>query len=223
MTKKAIAGLVLQTLFAFGALFAGWGFDDLPGFFAHPARAGLIVVALATLVWVIAWRLDPQPFRRGTKPVGWQRLGLVLLLFFSLALVFFLSHADRGSLLTFDGAAFLRYVGLALYAGGNVISFYALRTLGRQYSGYVTLQDQHQLVTTGIYGVIRHPIYLRLLLVSLGLPLLFRSWLAVPALALGAWFASYRIGREEELLTEQFAEKYLDYCRRTRRLVPYLY
>lgn len=223
MKRKAIVGLVLQTLLAYGVLFAGWGFDDLAGFFAHPARTGLIVVALASLVWLIAWRLNPQPFRQGTKPVGGQRLGLVLLLSFSLVFVYFLPYADRRALFTFEGADFLRYLGLALYAGGNVISFYALRTLGRQYSGYVTLQDQHQLITTGIYGVIRHPIYLRLLMVSLGLPLLFRSWLTIPTLALGAWFAYYRIGKEEKLLTEQFGEQFLDYCHRTRRLVPYLY
>lgn len=223
MTKKAIAGLVLQTVFAFGVLFAGWGYDDLRGFFGHPARAGLVVVAVATVIWIIAWRLDVQPFRKSTKPVGGQRLGLVLLLFTGLALVFFLSYADRRSLLTFVGADFLRYLGLGLYTGGNVISFYALRALGKQYSGYVTLQENHQLVVTGIYAFIRHPIYLRALMVFVGLPLLFRSWLVLPILALGVWFVAFRIGREEELLLENFGEQYRAYSSRTERLFPYLY
>lgn len=223
MSGKAIAGLVLRTVFAFGVLFAAWGYDDLPGFFAHPARAGLIVVVVVTLTWIIAWRLDVQPFRKGTQPVGWQRLGLVLLLFTGLALVLFLPYADRRSLLTFVGPDFLRYLGLGLYTGGNVISFYALRALGKQYSGYVTLQENHQLVVTGIYGVIRHPIYLRALMVFVGLPLLFRSWLVLPVLALGAWFVAYRIGREEGLLLETFGEDYAIYCKRTRRLIPYFY
>ena len=223
MNSKKVAGQVLQFVLGLAILLAGWGFDDLSGFFAHLARAGFVAVVLATMVWIFAWRLDLQPFRRGQVPVGWQRVGLVLLMVTALSLIFFLAYADRRSLLTFAGAEFLRYLGLGLYAGGNVISLYALRALGKQYSGYVTLQNDHQLVDTGIYAVIRHPIYLRALMVFVGLPLLFRSWLVLPVLPLGAWFVSYRIRREEKLLAETFGEQYRAYSGRTRRLLPYLY
>lgn len=223
MNSKKVAGQVLQFVLGLAILLAGWGFDDLSGFFAHPARAGFVAVALATMVWIFAWGLDLQPFRRGQAPVGWQRLGLVLLMLTALSLIFFLAYADRRSLLTFAGAESLRYLGLGLYAGGNVISLYALRALGKQYSGYVTLQNDHQLVDTGIYAVIRHPIYLRALMVFVGLPLLFRSWLVLPVLPLGAWFVCYRIRREERLLAETFGEQYRAYSGRTRRLLPYLY
>lgn len=223
MNSKKVAGQVLQFVLGLAILLAGWGFDDLQGFFFHPARAGFIVVALVTLLWMLAWRLDLQPFRRGKAPVGRQRLGLAFLMLAALSLVFFLAYADRRSLLTFPAADLLRYLGLALYVGGNVISLYALRCLGKQYSGYITLQDEHQLVDTGIYAVIRHPIYLRALMVFLGLPLLFRSWLVLPLLLLGAWFVNSRIRREEELLTQAFGDKYRDYSSRTWRLLPYLY
>jgi len=73
MTGKVMAGLLLQVGVAFGVLFAGWGFDDLGGFFSHPARAGFVAVALATVVWLVAWRLELTPFRRGTRRIGWQR------------------------------------------------------------------------------------------------------------------------------------------------------
>ena len=223
MSGKTIAGLLLQTALALGVLFAGWGYDDLPGFFAHPARAGFVVVALASLVWIVAWRLELTPFRRGTRPVGRQRAGLALLFLTALSTVFFLSYADRHAILTFAGIDYPRYLGLVLYTGGNAVSIFALRALGKQYSGYVTLQDNHQLVDTGIYSIIRHPIYLRILMVSAGLPLLFRSWLFLPALLLGSLFAAYRIGREETLLAETFGKDYTNYCKRTRRLIPYFY
>lgn len=223
MNLKAIVGLVVQTLLAFAIALAGWGFDDLPGFLAHPARAGLLFVGLATLAGVLVGRLDVQPFRRGAKPIGWQRFGLVLLILFGILLIFYLPYADRRSLLTFAGADSLRYLGLGLYTAGNIVAWFAVRTLGRQYSGYVTLQEGHQLVTDGIYGVIRHPIYLRLLLVSLGLPLIFRSWLSLPMLALGAWFAAYRIRQEEKLLAETFGEQFSRYRQSTHRLIPFLY
>lgn len=223
MRAKVLAGLLLQTAVAFAVLFAGWGYDNLRGFLAHPARAGFVVVALASLVWIVAWRLELTPFRRGTRPVGWQRAGLVLLFLTALSVIFFLPYADRHAILTFAGLDFLRYAGLALYAGGNAVSIFALRALGKQYSGYITLQENHQLVDTGIYAVIRHPIYLRILMVSAGLPLLFRSWLFLPAMVLGALFASYRIGQEEKLLATAFGERYSAYSSRTSRLIPYLY
>ena len=223
MTGKVIAGLLLQVSVAFGVLFAGWGFDDLGGFFAHPARAGFFAVALATVVWLVAWRLELTPFRRGTRPIGWQRAGIVLLFLTAVALVFFLSYADRHGMLTFSGFDFVRYIGLAFYAGGNAVSIVALRDLGKQYSGYITLQEDHQLVDTGIYAIIRHPIYLRILLVTAGLPLIFRSWLFLPVFVLGALFVRYRIGQEEKLLAEVFGERFHSYAARTRRLIPYLY
>ena len=223
MTGKAIAGLLLQTAIAFTVLFAGWGFDDLSSFFVHPARAGFVAVALASLVWIMALRLELTPFRPGVRPVGWQRAGLVLLFLTAVSLVFFLSYADRHSILTFSEFDFVRYIGLAFYAGGNAVSIVALRALGKQYSGYVTLQEDHQLVDTGIYATIRHPIYLRILLVTAGLPLIFRSWLFLPVFVLGALFVRYRIGQEEKLLAEVFGERFHSYAVRTRRLIPYLY
>ncbi|MFQ5778402.1 MAG: methyltransferase family protein [Terriglobia bacterium] len=223
MSKKATLGLLAQTLLAFGLLFLGWGLDDLGGFFAHPARAGLVVVAMLGVVVALVMRLDIQVFRRGKRPVGRQRFILVGVILIALFMVVFLAYGDRRSVLTFEGADILRYLGLAFYAGGNVLAFLALRALGRQYSGFVTLQEEHKLVQTGIYGVIRHPIYLRALLVALGLPLLFRSWLVLLFLALVIVFVSVRIRQEEKLLAEEFGAEFAAYRRRTWRLVPYLF
>ncbi|MFQ5723225.1 MAG: methyltransferase family protein [Terriglobia bacterium] len=223
MNKKSVFGLLLQVVLAFVLMFFGWGWDDLGGFFAHPARAGLLAIALVGLVCLFVWRLDIQVFRRGPRPVGRQRLGLVLLMATALFLVWFLPYGDRRGVLTFTGPDLLRYVGLALYAGGTVLAFAALRALGKQYSGYVTLQEDHRLVQTGIYGVIRHPIYLRALLVFVGLPLVFRSWLLVPLFLLGSVFVALRIRQEEKLLAEHFGAEFEAYRRRTWRLLPYLY
>jgi len=223
MSKKAITGWLVQTPLAVGLLFAGWGFDGLGGFFAHPARAGLLILVSINLIWIFAWRLEVQAFRRGEKAPKRQPLTLGVVLALGMSLIFFLPYADRCGLLTLPGPDSLRYLGLALYAAGNVIAFIALRELGRQYSGMVTLQKDHQLIQRGIYGVVRHPIYLRALVVAVALPLLFRSWLLLPAAVLMAIFVAARIRKEEHLLAEQFGEPYQAYCRRTWRLIPYVY
>jgi protein-S-isoprenylcysteine O-methyltransferase Ste14 len=95
--------------------------------------------------------------------------------------------------------------------------------LGHRFSGLVAIQSGHTLVTDGVYGVIRHPSYLGLLVNSLGWGLAFRSGVGVlltgfiipPLLA--------RIYAEERLLRSQFGGEYDTYCARTSRLIPWLY
>ncbi|MFQ5818262.1 MAG: methyltransferase family protein [Terriglobia bacterium] len=218
-----VVALLGRLVFALGVLFVGWGLDDLSGFFAHPARAALIGWVLLGTAWALGWRLDLQIFRKGKRPVGRQRWLLAALLAIGLFFVWWLPYADRRSLLTFAGADPLRYVGLGLAVAGDTVALVALRTLGKQYSGYVTLQEEHQLVQTGIYRVIRHPIYLRGLLTSIGLPLVFRSWLLFTFLAFTLVFVALRIRQEEKLLAEHFGAAFDAYRQRTWRLLPYLY
>jgi protein-S-isoprenylcysteine O-methyltransferase Ste14 len=158
MTQKAAIRILLQFFLAFLVMFLAWGFDDLGGFLQHPARRGLLAVGVLSLILIFALRLDPEVFRKGTRPVGRQRWVLPVLVVIGLGLIFFLPYADRRGLLVFRDGDGLRYAGLLLYATGNGLAFTALRSLGKQYSGYVTLQEDHQLVQTGLYSVIRHPI-----------------------------------------------------------------
>lgn len=223
MSRKAALGLLGQVSLGLGLMLFGWGSDDVGGFFAHPARAALLVIALLGIAVVFWMRLDVQAFRKGQRPVGRQRWLLAALMATGLLLVWWLPHGDRRGLLTFTGADGLRWVGVILYTGGNVLAFAALRALGKQYSGYVTLQDDHKLVQHGIYGAIRHPIYLRAPLVAAGLPLLFRSWLAFPLLLAISVFVAARIRQEEKLLGERFGAEFEAYRRRTWRLLPYVY
>lgn len=221
--RKAAAGMLGQVVLGFGVLFWGWGFDDLGGFFRHPARASFVAVGVLGGVVVLLMGLDIQVFRRGRKPVGRQRWLLGMATLTSIFLSFFVAYGDRRDLLTFAGADALRYVGLALYTIGNAIVLVALKTLDKQYSGYVTVQEDHQLVQTGIYSVIRHPFYLRALLVVIGGPLVFRSWLVLPAFVLVSIFVAVRIRQEEKLLAEHFGAEFEAYRRRTWRLLPRIY
>ena len=95
--------------------------------------------------------------------------------------------------------------------------------LGRRFSGLVAIQPGHMLGTSGVYGVIRHPSYLGLLVNALGWGLAFRAGLGVllTALMLPPLLAS--IHAEERLLRTQFGDEYSAYCARTSRLIPGLY
>jgi protein-S-isoprenylcysteine O-methyltransferase Ste14 len=202
-------------------LLLGWGVDDVAGFFREPARIGyLALVVLGSLV-VCVPRLSVQPFSKGSQVVGRGLLraymvsGYVFMLFFP--------FADRRSLLTFRDSAALRWSGFGLCLLGTMIRLAGLWSLGKQFSGHATLQDGHQLVQTGLYSRLRHPMYLGAVIAMTGMGLVFRSWLVVAALAWNLIFVLLRIGQEERLLGEHFGSEFESYRRRTWRLVPYIY
>ena len=95
--------------------------------------------------------------------------------------------------------------------------------LGRRFSGLVAIQPGHTLVTDGVYGVIRHPSYLGLLVNALGWALAFRSGVGLLLTAAAIPPLLARIRAEERLLRAHFGDEYDAYCSRTSRLLPGLY
>ena len=95
--------------------------------------------------------------------------------------------------------------------------------LGRRFSGLVAIQPGHELVTTGVYGVIRHPSYLGLLINAVGWALAFRSGVGLLLAALLVPPLLARIRAEEALLQSQFGDAYEAYRSRTSRLIPGVY
>ena len=96
--------------------------------------------------------------------------------------------------------------------------------LGRNWSISLEIREDHQLVRSGVYRHIRHPMYTAIFLTALAQALLLSNWLAGPScfLAFLVMFA-LRIGREEAMMLNKFGEAYGDYMNRTKRLIPHLW
>jgi protein-S-isoprenylcysteine O-methyltransferase Ste14 len=107
----------------------------------------------------------------------------------------------------------------AAYLGVAVLGY----LLGHRFSGLVAIRPGHALVTRGVYGIIRHPSYLGVLVNSLGWGLAFRSWVGVLLTALTVPPLIARIRAEEGLLRAQFGGEHSAHCSRISRLVPGLY
>ena len=111
--------------------------------------------------------------------------------------------------------------GYAIGLLGFAVRIIAKRTLGRFFTVRVQLQENHEVVESGIYGRIRHPLYLGIILEWIAPPLILGSpagflfttiWMVLGVLQ--------RIPREEALLVEGLGEKYRSYMGRTKRLIP---
>jgi len=132
------------------------------------------------------------------------------------------AYTDRNGFWTLDGDT-IRWVGVVLFAAGGALRIWPVFVLGRRFSGLVAIQPGHTLVTSGVYGIIRHPSYLGLLANSLGWALAFRSAVGIVLTVLLIPPLLARIGAEERLLQTQFGAEYDAYRSRTWRLIPGLY
>ena len=109
-------------------------------------------------------------------------------------------------------------VGLAV---GLWLFYQAHADLGRNWSVTLEIRDKHQLVTGGIYSLVRHPMYLSLLVYSAGQVLVLPNWVVGPAygVAMALVFA-FRLRPEEQMMLDVFGDEYKVYMRRTKRLIP---
>jgi protein-S-isoprenylcysteine O-methyltransferase Ste14 len=96
--------------------------------------------------------------------------------------------------------------------------------LGTNWSITLEVREKHQLITSGIYRWVRHPMYLSLLIYSLGQALVVPNWLVGPSygVAMLLIFAC-RLGPEERMMTEQFGQAYEAYRAISKRLIPGLW
>ena len=93
--------------------------------------------------------------------------------------------------------------------------------LGTNWSITLAVREKHQLVTNGIYRRVRHPMYLALLVYSVGQALALPNWIVGPSYAVAmVLLVALRLGPEERMMREEFGKDYDTYMRRTKRLIP---
>lgn len=113
-------------------------------------------------------------------------------------------------------------IGLALAAAGVALHLYARRVLGRWWSAPVTVRADQDVVTDGPYGHVRHPLYLAILLLTLG-TLAAHPSVATACIALGLGLGvAIKIPMEERALRATLGERYARYAERVPALVPRL-
>ena len=186
--------------------------------FAAPGEWIRAIWVLFALYWLISALKRKRTKRRETVA---QRLGYVLPL---LVAFYLLSQpgAGRGWL----GARFVpfttasEWVGMLLTAAGVGIAFWARWHLGTNWSGTVTLKEGHELIRTGPYRAIRHPIYTGILLAMVGTAVAVGEVRALIAVA-AAWASFYiKARREESFLSQEFGSSFGEHRQHTGMFLP---
>jgi protein-S-isoprenylcysteine O-methyltransferase Ste14 len=217
MLTIRLAVIVVGTAAYFSLAVLGWG--GPAAFFSHSA---LIALAVAVFVMAGASFFAGGNLSPGVREDRGNRWVLIAFSLLGLLDAYLPAYTDRKELWTIDGDT-IRWLGVVLFIAGGALRLWPVFVLGHRFSGLVAIQPGHKLLTTGVYGVIRHPSYLGLLVNSLGWGLAFRSGVGVLLTALIMLPLVARIRAEERMLRTQFGDEYDTYCARTSRLFPGLY
>jgi protein-S-isoprenylcysteine O-methyltransferase Ste14 len=211
----AIGLITFLVQFALAILaFGGW-----TAFFSHGAIIALTIVTLAMMA--------VAPFSSGNLSSGQKEDRANRWVFTAFSVIALLSavvppYTDRIGFWTIDGDA-TRWAGVAVYTIGGVLRLWPVFVLGSRFSGLVAIQAGHKLQTHGLYGLIRNPSYLGMIVIMLGWGLAFRGWSGIVIALLLLVPLVPRIHAEERLLREHFGAEYEAYVKRTWRLVPLIY
>jgi protein-S-isoprenylcysteine O-methyltransferase Ste14 len=117
----------------------------------------------------------------------------------------------------------LSSLGIVLMAVGGIFAFLGVRSLGRSLTPFPRPRDGGALVDTGVYRLVRHPIYGGLVIAALGYALMMQALLtAVAGPLMLLLFFTLKSAREEAWLVERYPG-YPAYRARTRRMLPYIY
>ena len=115
-------------------------------------------------------------------------------------------------------------IGAIVILVGLIIRITAIMTLQQHFTYTVTKIENHELIESGLYKSIRHPGYLGQIIVFIGTLVSLSNWLSVLSMIIPILFGFiYRIRVEEKFMIEQMGEKYIDYQKRTKRLIPTIY
>jgi protein-S-isoprenylcysteine O-methyltransferase Ste14 len=185
-----------------------------------------LIVGIGWLVLIGYWIVSAFGVKKTARGRKWWVGSLARLAFFLVALFFLrhshLAHGRPGHAPSVFASPAIRALGVMLCVAGIAFAIWARRYLGRNWGMPMSLREGHELITTGPYAYVRHPIYSGILLAQLGSFLAGREWWLALFVACAIYFI-YSAVTEEKLMAHEFPTEFQNYKQRTKMLVPFVF
>ena len=172
--------------------------------------------------WIAFWVYWLAAAATGTKAgrTQWGQFAGVRVALVLIVLLLVRATIFRGQ--TFTNDPWLQCIGLAMFLSGSILAIWARRYLGRNWGTPMSEKADPELVTTGPYRRIRHPIYTGILLAMIGTAVAVNWYWLIVAVVTGAYFV-YSAVMEERYMTDVFPDAYPNYRRSSKMLVPFIF
>lgn len=197
------------------------GFDSIRAVATNLSFALKAIWAIFAAVWIIGAFTSKRSVRRQSWASRFGMVGGAIVEYLSLfGAARYFGFAERRFLP--DSAIYL-WIGLCMTFTGVMFSIWARATLGRNWSGIVTVKQNHELIRTGPYALVRHPIYTGILFALLGTIIFdgkIRSLILIIAVLS---VLIHKMKMEEQFMAAQFGSQYTSYRQKTKALLPFLW
>lgn len=190
--------------------------------------------AVAALIWfagLVGWYVIRHPFERRARKMGvrkslvdWREWVLLAIALFGLFLIPAAYALTRfPAALDYPFIPALAWLGLVPLCAALWLFRRSHVDLGRNWSVTLKVREDHALIKTGVYRLVRHPMYSSFFLLGLAQMLLLPNWLAGASGLIGAGMLfGFRVLREERMMLESFGDEYRSYMAVTKRIIPWI-
>jgi protein-S-isoprenylcysteine O-methyltransferase Ste14 len=172
------------------------------------------------VIWLI-WAFQSKKTQQTESLTS--RISYTLVVWAAMYLMFFDRHIPlflQGDL--FPRRPWIGWLGIAITLAGFAITLWARFILGGNWSGSVTVKVDHELIRTGPYRYVRHPIYTGIIVALIGTALARDQWRGIPAVIL-LWIAfTIKRLKEEQFMRQTFGAQYAEYTQTTGAIFPTL-
>ena len=195
----------------------------VPGVITHVA--GWVTMLAIELVLAVGWAAFwlywlVAAFSMKRSRVSWSRELRIRAVIVVMVIVLIRLGAFRGH--GINTTPWRAGLGLLLFAAGLGFAIWARVHIGRNWGSPMTQKDEPEVVTSGPYQLVRHPIYSGILIAGVGTAMAL-SWQWLIAVALAGVYFLYSAAVEERYLAEQLPDIYPEYKRSTKMLLPFIY
>jgi protein-S-isoprenylcysteine O-methyltransferase Ste14 len=192
----------------------------------------MLASTVCEITWfagLVAWYIIRYPFERAAKKVGvakslfgWRESGPLLAFVGSFVVPAIYALTGFPSSLERQFIPAVAVLGFVILCGALLLFYRSHADLGRNWSISLQIRNQHRLVTTGIYRLIRHPMYSFFFVLAIAQLMLLSNWFAGATGLIGITLLyAFRVRQEERMMVERFGAAYRDYMAHTGRLIPW--
>jgi protein-S-isoprenylcysteine O-methyltransferase Ste14 len=182
----------------------------------------LHLASFAWLVFLAYWLVSALKLKsvKHREPRGERLIQLAFMV--AAYFLMFNDQFSRGWLASrfVPGSPTIGKLGVALTVAGIAFAIWARWHLGENWSAAVTLKEGHELISSGPYRHIRHPIYTGMLLAFVGTALALGEYRALISICIVVVAFYAKAKKEERFLTQEFGDKFREHCRRTGMFLP---